>query len=47
VEHLFFECSVRAELIIGAAAIVLSTMKAKEPAAKHLSGTFSNFSARP
>jgi hypothetical protein len=35
VENLFFECSVRAALIIGAAAIVLSAMKVKEPTAKH------------
>jgi len=35
VEELFFECSVRAALIIGAAAIVLSAMKVKEPTAKH------------
>jgi beta-lactamase regulating signal transducer with metallopeptidase domain len=34
-EHLFFESSVRAALIIGAAAIVLSTMKVKEPTAKY------------
>jgi len=34
-ELLFFECSVRAALIIGAAAIVLSAMKVKEPTAKH------------
>jgi beta-lactamase regulating signal transducer with metallopeptidase domain len=34
-EHLFFECSVRAALIIGSAAIVLSAMKVKEPTAKH------------
>jgi hypothetical protein len=34
-EHLFFECSVRAALFVGAAAIVLSTMKVKEPTAKH------------
>ena len=34
-EHLFFECSVRAALIMGAAAIVLSAMKVKEPTAKH------------
>src|SRR5215469_7794741 len=34
-QHLFFECSVRAALIIGAAAIVLSAMKVKEPTAKH------------
>src|SRR5215472_13628722 len=33
--HLFFECSVRAALIMGAAAIVLSAMKVKEPTAKH------------
>jgi beta-lactamase regulating signal transducer with metallopeptidase domain len=35
VENLFFECSVRAALIIGAAAIVLAVMKVKEPTAKH------------
>jgi hypothetical protein len=34
-ERLFFECFVRAALIIGAAAIVLSAMKVKEPTAKH------------
>ena len=34
-EHLFFECSVKAALIIGAAAIVLSIMKVKEATAKH------------
>ena len=34
-ENLFLECSVRAALIIGAAAIVLSAMKVKEPTAKH------------
>jgi hypothetical protein len=34
-EHLFFETSVRAALIIGAAAIVLAAMKVKEPTAKH------------
>jgi len=34
-EHLFFECSVRAALIIGAAAVVLFAMKVKTPTAKH------------
>lgn len=34
-EHLFFECSVRAALIIGAAAVVLFAMKVKAPTAKH------------
>ena len=34
-EHLFLECSVRAALIIGAAALVLFAMKVKEPTAKH------------
>ena len=33
--YLFLECSVRAALMIGAAAIVLSVMKVKEPTAKH------------
>ena len=34
-EHILFECSLRAALIIGAAGIVLSVMKVKEPTAKH------------
>lgn len=34
-ERLLFECSLRAALIIGGAAIVLSAMKVKEPTAKH------------